>query len=176
MRSYLYSVSLVARRLVLVCTVSVASACSDGTSGSVGPLAVESVGELWADEDCWSLVVCYRGFNSAEMAGFMNSVGGGIPSGMSAEDTQTCTALRTHLLYLASLNEIGVWTQPVGNANGLTDLPTGRVGMRVGFTSSRFELFHEAWHSVMGLGDNSMHPSGFTNANYNGRMCSVGHL
>jgi len=118
---------------------------------------VSSVGELYADEDCYSLVVCYRGFLPGEAQAFYAAVnGGGFSPGLSASDRATCENLRTLLNQMRNRGDVGIWTDNWNNWDAVSNWNMGgtaatrgasaRSATHSGFENNSFLWFHEVAH------------------------------
>lgn len=124
--------------------------------------------ELWADEDCYSLLTCYRGFSSAEAAAFYNAVngGGGLP-GLTDTETIICDMLRAQLNSQHARGDAGIWTDNWLNWDAVTNwssLDDARSGVHTAHVGNSALWYHEAAHSFFNTTDESV-------ANQWGNLC-----
>ncbi len=141
--------------------------CSDLPS-SPELSATASPAHMWADEDCNSLVVCYRGMDTWEAMLFMGAVGGSpLNTNLSEYDRNMCLLLKQWIIGQQQSGEAGVWTGSWNNRQGVTHTigeVAGRSGVQPQMIGNSYLWFHEAYHSYFLSGDESQ-------ANYYAQAC-----
>lgn len=104
---------------------------------------------LWADEDCYQLTICYRGFSSAEAQQFLNAVnGGGFGTGLSSSELATCDGLKSLLNLMHGRGDTGIWTDVWMNWDAISNWTgsSARSATHAGFEGDSYLWYHEAAH------------------------------
>jgi len=158
-----------ARLALLIPMLVLTTACEQGVTAPAETVQVKvSHADFWADIDCYSLVVCYRGFTPAEAQEFMMAVGGGSSSsGLTAYEVAQCDALYNQLMQMKNRGDAGIWTDVYGGWDAVTNWSSpgdARSATHAAHAGNSFLWYHEAAHVVFNSFDETV-------ADYWGNKC-----